>query len=104
MNFTKALSDGLARAKDRVQNALGSNLDAATDEALSVMQSRVPVRTGELKASITREDSGNVRRIRVSSPYALPIEFGTSQSDPQPFWRPGVAVMRRRARARRVRG
>lgn len=103
MNFVKALGDGIARAKERVEDALGSNLDQATDEAMSVMQSRVPVRTGELKNSITREDSGTVRRIRVSAGHAIPVEFGANGNDPAGFWRSGVQVMRRGARARRVR-
>jgi hypothetical protein len=102
MNFTKAIADGLARAQQRVEEALASNLDAAVDEAEQLMKSRVPVVTGELRDSIGRDDSGRVRRIRVSAPYAAVIEFGRPGTSPQPFWRPGVALMRRRTRARQV--
>lgn len=103
MNFTKALADGLAKAKGRIEDALGDNLNAAADEGERVMKARVPILTGELRDSIQREDSGGVKRIRVSAPHAAVTEWGSSTQPPQPYWRPGVAAMRRASRARRVR-
>ena len=103
MNFTRTLADGIARAKGRIEDALGENLTQAVDEAERVMKDRVPVRTGELRNSITREKDGTTQRIRVSAPHAMAIEFGTKSSPPQPYWRPGVQVMRKGAKARRVR-
>ena len=102
MNFNAVLAGGIARAQQRVENALGESLDFAVDEAEKVMKERVPVRTGRLKNSITRERDGTTQRIRVSAPYALVVEFGKKGTNPKGFWRPGVAVMRRMSRARRT--
>lgn len=102
MNFTKALSEGLARAKAEIEADLDETLEKAVDAGERVMKSRVPVDSGDLRDSIRREDTRDVRRIRVSSDHAIAVEFGTSDTQPSGYWRAGVAAIRQGVRPKRV--
>lgn len=56
-------------------------------ELVSQMRSRAPRQTGALADSIHQDASGNVV---VGVPYGGFVEYGTSDTAPQPFMRPAV--------------
>lgn len=50
------------------------------------IRSRVPVRTGQLRDSVIETDDG----ITVGADYAGYVEYGTSDTAPQPFVNPSI--------------
>jgi HK97 gp10 family phage protein len=50
------------------------------------IRSRAPVRTGTLKASIRETEDGVI----VGAPYGAYVEYGTSDTAPQPFVTPSA--------------
>jgi len=55
-------------------------------DAAERMQQMAPSRTGALKRSIRTHDG----EIDVEAPYAAYVEFGTSDTPSQPFFRPAL--------------
>jgi len=67
-------------------------IDAATTSVFNSARQDVPVDTGALRASISREVQGNVGYVRASMHYAAYVEYGTSNPNypAQPYLRPAV--------------
>jgi HK97 gp10 family phage protein len=63
------------------------------DNVAEEMRSRVPVRTGTLKASIQQTAPGVVT---VGADYGVYVDRGTSRMPPQEFVRPALNAERRR--------
>jgi HK97 gp10 family phage protein len=76
------IMNGFPMAIQRIFQRVGSwYAKAVYDEA----QSRVPVRTGQLKRSIGQSISMVEMRIFATAPYAAFVNFGTSRMPARPF-------------------
>lgn len=85
----------------KVQNAQNAA------DLVDTMKGFAPVQDGALVSSIRHQDVSASTRIsqRVSAgardaPYAAWVEFGTSKSEPHPFFWPAYRLMRRRMKSR----
>lgn len=66
--------------------ALASEIEAAAHDA----QSLAPVLTGELRAGIIGESRGLTGEVTSGAGYSAYVEYGTSDTAPQPFMRPAM--------------
>lgn len=59
-----------------------------------------PVKTGNLRRSITHEVGGKGKRVwaivKATAFYSAYVEYGTSRNEPKPFLRPALRVLRKR--------
>ena len=73
-------------------------VDAAADAIVQKAQELVPVRTGFLKSTIQKVVAGAaIRLVTALAPYSQFVEFGTSRMAAQPFLRPALESLNRRA-------
>lgn len=82
------LQNYVAVLSGTLKTKLQTQVDEIVEQAYQQMQRDVPVRTGKLKKSIKKADSGGgntMAQITVSAPYAGYVEFGTFRQRPQPF-------------------
>ncbi len=64
--------------------------------AAAIARQLVPVDTGQLKASIYVEQTGETRfAVGASAPYAIFVENGTVHSPSQPFLKPALEFARK---------
>lgn len=74
------------------ETALG--VEAAAQAVAAVAREKAPVDTGALRDSISVvEAEGNSRDVIADVPYANFVEFGTSDTEPEPFLRPAVEAV-----------
>ncbi len=74
-----------------VQRGFEEGVDFSVQSGFQVSQQRVPVRTGELKASGHVEKEGNfVSSIVYDAGYAGFVELGTSKMRAQPYCEPAL--------------
>lgn len=75
-----------------IEEAIVSALSELADDALTYMQSIVPVKTGALRdscfAQITVENGRLVLSIGATAPYAVYVELGSIRNAAQPYIRP----------------
>jgi HK97 gp10 family phage protein len=84
------LAADLAAAPAKVE---GKSAKAVTSTAHSTQrdaQRFAPVLTGRLRESITVRASGLTAEVVADAPYAEYVEYGTSDTAPQPFMRPAA--------------
>jgi hypothetical protein len=74
------IADG-AQARGAIEPAVGR----ATDQLYSWAQTSAPVRSGDLKASITKDPSGLARRVYSPLKQGFFQEYGTSRHPAQPW-------------------
>ncbi len=112
MNFTNR--DRLRRKFKsipvEVRKAAREQLKKNAVELVETQKRFAPVQDGDLQASIRQQDVSDSTKIsrRVSAgsraaPYAAWVEFGTSHSEPRPFFWPAYRLKRRRFKARMTR-
>jgi HK97 gp10 family phage protein len=105
--------DDLERAiKGAVDALSGDNLvriaDAASDVFMQAVEQAVPVKSGELKASLEQEETEsrhrassavNVENSAKGQPvfYAEMLEYGTAKMSPHPFMRPAYEASKEAA-------
>lgn len=88
---------------DKLLSQLGSlaeiNKAEATKEAAQIVldeaQVLVPVDTGELRDSGHLEEQEGSIEVVFGTDHAIPIEFGTSRMEAQPFLRPAMENKRK---------
>jgi phage gpG-like protein len=81
-----ALGRAMTKAVDDLEDLTRTNREVAQAAARSSAQ-RAPVRTGELKRSITGEGSRSAATVRAGAPYAAPVHWGVPSRGmaPNPF-------------------
>lgn len=99
MSFDAQLRSGIQSWLTKAVNELQREVVDAVDDGAQEMRSRVPEDTGELANSIRRSSRNGTESVTVSAPHALPVEFGSSDTQPRLYWRPGVGVIAARGRA-----
>ena len=86
--FLSSLTQALAQLRSRSEE----NLDELADVMQREAERRTPVKTGRLRRSFhkrrQRQATGLVIDVINEAPYAAFVEFGTSDTAPQPFMRP----------------
>lgn len=86
---------GLKRAVAGLKLETTADLHRLGLRAVRNMQQLCPVDTGRLRASIGMTAGQDARGpyidVGTNVDYALPVEYGTSHMDAQPFARPGLA-------------
>jgi HK97 gp10 family phage protein len=79
---------------NQIASALPGAADYATELAADAIVTRarqlVPVRTGALKASITKAGGGGDWIVTATAAYAGYVEFGTRYMAAQPYLRPAL--------------
>jgi HK97 gp10 family phage protein len=75
-----------ARAEVAAEVAAQAAAKSAAQEIAETARSLVPVDTGTLHDSIEVNDAG----VGIGAPYAVFVEFGTSQNPAQPYVRPAM--------------
>jgi HK97 gp10 family phage protein len=84
--------DRYAADLTRAANDLDEDAEQAVERvavgSLAVAQARVPVLTGRLRSEIRVRRRGLVVAIESPTPYAVFVEYGTSDTPPQPFMAP----------------
>lgn len=78
----QAIADAIDEV-DRVIDEIGT-------EAVSIARTLVPVASGRLRDSIRSYRVGDEVFVEADTEYALAIEFGTRDTDKQPFLFPAV--------------
>jgi HK97 gp10 family phage protein len=79
--FAAALRTDAAVASGRVERAVAASTNRLEAQATSA----APVLTGELRSSISADQSGLARRVMATARAAFYQEYGTSVMPPQPF-------------------
>jgi HK97 gp10 family phage protein len=73
---------------------VGIGVEEAAQQVAAVAREKAPVDTGALRDSITVvEAEGNSRDVIADVRYANFVEFGTSDTEPEPFLRPAVEAV-----------
>jgi HK97 gp10 family phage protein len=70
----------------KAMRVVSDTADAVQQDA----QGFAPVLTGELRASIEASAHGLTAEVSADAGYAAYVEYGTSDTAPQPFMRPAV--------------
>lgn len=78
-----------AEVQDKIKQVLADGGMKIQTEA----QSRAPVRTGTLRASIEYKPEGMQVQVVATADYASFVEFGTRFMDPQPFLTPAFELV-----------
>lgn len=86
-----ALARDLGAANQKVESLSTRKLDKIAAEAQRDMQSIVPRRTDELHDSITIRKGRGWRNIGATARHAIYVEYGTSDTPPQPYVGPVAA-------------
>jgi len=102
MDFELKGLDSMIRLFDEAERSLLDELDAAVDSGAKLVWDSavtlVPVRTGNLKSTITIVKEKELERIvragGSQAPYAPFVEFGTPRMAARPFIRPAVEARR----------
>ena len=71
----RELSDAMSKAVTDLEDLTRTNREVAQSGARS-STNRAPVRTGELKGSITGEGSRDKATVRATAPHAGPVHWG----------------------------
>ena len=96
-----------------VRKAVRAQLAKNAEELVQTVKAFAPVDEGDLQASVEQRDTSDASRIsrevRVEArdergrPYPRWVEFGTSDSQPRPFFWPAYRLKRRRFKSRLTR-
>lgn len=93
----------LRDAVDRLVSSSEANMRTLADTLEDEARRRAPVRTGRLRGSFkrreTKTDDGLTIDVINEAPYAAMVEFGTVDTQPQPFMRPAQDQARHSARS-----
>lgn len=102
----KKLLEKLRQLGEAAADALEEAAEAGADIVLEDAKARVPVRTGTLKESLTKETTEKTAGRAVVSVgpgkegfYGRFVELGTSKTAPRPFLRPALDKNRRGVKA-----
>ena len=100
MSEISGLADDLGRAAVKAKVASSAHMTAIAARLAADARRDVAVDTGETKASISVKGSKNSRIVSATSRAAFFLEFGTSDTAPQPFiWSNAPAAAERLAKA-----
>ncbi|QNR51962.1 hypothetical protein phiRKBJ001_20 [Streptomyces phage phiRKBJ001] len=104
----RAAQNRLERLADRIAGATEEAINDFADDVVIHMKGVVPVDTGKLRDSISKQGSGlNVTVGPRGVNYAEYVEYGTSRSPAQPYVRPTIEWVKRNGPpriARRIEG
>jgi HK97 gp10 family phage protein len=84
------LADDLGAAGSRVKVEADKELAATAIATRNAAQAAAPMLTGELRASIHVEVDGDQHRVVADAEHAAYVEFGTSDTAPQPYMWPAA--------------
>jgi HK97 gp10 family phage protein len=90
-----ALAGQLNVAAGTIDLESAASVALAADAVEQLAKSLAPVLTGDLRESIHQEGSGLEREVVADAPYAVFVEWGTSDTAPQPFMYPAADVGQR---------
>lgn len=90
------LASDLAAAGPKVRAASSSEMTAAAAQLRDDARNAAPVDTGELKSSIHVRGGKGYRDIIADARHAFFVEFGTSDTPPQPYMWPQVPAAEKR--------
>ena len=79
-------SSDLRTVQHRLVRQLDEEVEASARDAAAEMRRQAPVDTGELVGSI-EQDGG---RIAIAAEHWVYVNYGTSDTDAQPFLEPGI--------------
>lgn len=86
----KALAAELAANAVKVEAIAATNLSEIAQELQADAKSRAPVDTGALRDSIYIRGGKDFRTVGSDIRYARFVEYGTSDTSPQPFMNPAA--------------
>ena len=78
----------------RIRSAGARHAEATADAIAADARARAPVRTGQLRASISRAGSGAEARVVARAPHAGYVEYGTARMPARPYLWPAVEAAR----------
>jgi HK97 gp10 family phage protein len=97
----RAAQERLERLADRIAGATEEAISEFADDVVVHMKGVVPVDTGRLRDSISKEADGmHVTVGPRGVEYASYVEYGTSRSPAQPYVRPTIQWVRANGPAR----
>lgn len=83
-------NDNTSEVKRAIHSALVTAISKAAVHVQGEAKMRVPVRTGNLKGSITQEVDGLTGTVGTNVEYAPFVEYGTVRQSPQPYLFPAL--------------
>jgi HK97 gp10 family phage protein len=89
-DVTKLVAD-LAAAPARVERVSSAKMTEIASRLRDDARANAPVDTGELRDSIEIHGGKGYRIVRATAPHSFFVEFGTSDTAPQPFMWPAAA-------------
>lgn len=100
MSEVTALADELAKAAPAAHVISSAQLTKIAAQLKADAQAAAPVDTGELKASIKSQGGKDYRIVKATADHSFFVEFGTSDTPPQPFlWPQAPRASQRLAQA-----
>ncbi|HLZ64387.1 MAG TPA: HK97-gp10 family putative phage morphogenesis protein [Ktedonosporobacter sp.] len=87
------LISSLTQVREQTPHSISQIYADVGAEALDLMNSLTPVRTGRLKAANTLTLDEMSATLSNDTPYCVFVEFGTRHMAPQPFFTPALEFM-----------
>lgn len=95
MSEVDALATELAQSGPKAEIVSSAAMTKIAAKVRSDAKAAAPVDSGTLRDSIQIQGGRGYRIIRATAPYAFYVEFGTSDTAPQPFMWPQVPAASR---------
>lgn len=88
-----------AGLSSRMRSAIAAELNAAAEQGVSIAQQLAPVDTGFMRDHITQTETATADSLRMEitseAEYSALVEYGTVNSEAQPFMTPAFETIRK---------